>query len=231
MTDTFELYDVVLVRHLDQFKTMFPYDKPLPNPACSIIKDANARAMWTTIFGCNTEYVSYADFENRLLRSIPGVNQHAKPRTWKALKFLVNFPRDDLMTPYKWNVLIRLFGPIDSFFENFNDIVLGPGFLGLLNQARADNTITRFGDYSYLIRFSRGAPGNFTVTYKTPDMIYHKRSINENGDPIPLKTFLATDKNLKAYYLTPVPMLLDIENVDRNSTLRGQYQSAIRLLV
>ena len=36
------------------------------------------------------------------------------------LRYFANFPEDDdVVTVFKWNLLLRLFGPMDSFRENF----------------------------------------------------------------------------------------------------------------
>lgn len=41
-----------------------------------------------------------------------------------------------MMTVYKWNLLLRLFGPYDQFLDNFRNLVLKRGFLGLINRIK-----------------------------------------------------------------------------------------------
>jgi hypothetical protein len=55
------------------------------------------------------------------------------------LHYFLNFPADDMLTVYKWNLLLRLFGPYDQFTYNFRTLVLERGFLGLINRIKVCN--------------------------------------------------------------------------------------------
>ena len=68
------------------------------------------------------------------------------------LHHFLNFPKDDLMTTYRFHVLVSLFGPLQDVTRNFeqyvlfvsrsvqlfNSYVLGEGFLGLVNMIKAE---------------------------------------------------------------------------------------------
>jgi len=99
------------------------------------------------------------------------------------MQFFLNFPKDDTVTVSKyatnpssfqpsspakklttglslsrrWNLLTRLFGPYENFYQNFKTYVLGQGFLGLINRIRAEEILKDY-PYHVLIRFSRTAP-------------------------------------------------------------------------
>jgi hypothetical protein len=97
---------------------MYPVGKPCPRPACSLIEDPQARALWETSFGADTEYVTFQTFDKKLIE--PQFGAQASSRAFQAaIRYMVNFPADDMVTTYKWNLLTRLFGPFDQFIENF----------------------------------------------------------------------------------------------------------------
>jgi CBL proto-oncogene N-terminus, EF hand-like domain/F-box-like len=88
------------------------------------------------------------------------------------LEVFLNFPADDVLTIYKFDLLMRNLGPLNCFADNFRKVVLGKGFLGLCNRVRAKELLEEYmetahpdpGEVVFLIRFSRTAPRRLVVT-------------------------------------------------------------------
>ena len=59
-----------------------------------------------------------------------------------------------------------MFGPWDSFMENFTKYVLGQGFLGLINRIQAEEVLSKYPN-CVLMRFSRTYP-TCLVTFFPP---------------------------------------------------------------
>lgn len=100
------------------------------------------------------------------------------PRFKQHLHHFLNFPKDDLMTTYRFHVLVTLFGPLPDVTRNFEQYdsslcttysfsyVLGQGFLGLVNMIKAEEVFREIVPTvnTVLIRFSRQRPTNLAFT-------------------------------------------------------------------
>src|SRR5690606_27385109 len=128
-------------RYMSQINFMFPipqhditwntcFNYPTEE-ASSIIKDPEAKYIWDHYVGKNTYYVDFTWFyDNVILRNLP---YHGRDALFRCIfTFFVNFPHDNMMTPYKWAVLIDQFGPFEDFADNFKKYCTNYGFLGLI---------------------------------------------------------------------------------------------------
>jgi hypothetical protein len=116
ITVNFDILDLSIRRYMHQLDYMFPIlspetPKPLadscflppltPDDASSIIKDESARAVWDKYVGRSVHCVNFSWFyEEVLLKRFP---RFALDEVFRdTFRFFVNFPRDDMMTTYKW---------------------------------------------------------------------------------------------------------------------------------
>ena len=132
VTDNFDIFELTLRRYYDQFAAMFPLRGVNLQKASHLVTDPNARKTWSKYFGKRVAHVAWDTFCEVLRNKFPSLSGNT--RFFKRLRFFVNFPEDNLMTTYKWNLLIQLFGPYNSFEVNFRKYASGYGFLGLINR-------------------------------------------------------------------------------------------------
>ena len=116
ITVNFDILDLSIRRYMHQLNYMFPIlssevPKPLadscflppssPDDASSIIKDEGARNVWDKYVGRSVHSVDFSWFyEEVLLKRFP---RFALDEVFRdTFRFFVNFPRDDMMTTYKW---------------------------------------------------------------------------------------------------------------------------------
>jgi len=220
ITVNFDILDLSIRRYFNQLDYMFPVavdlDDSASNPdSCfvrpisvenlpsSIIKDESARIIWDKCVGPEVHAVNFDwFFEHVLICNFPRFANDVIFRDY--FKFFVNFPRDDLMTTYKWAVIIDQFGPFDEFPENFQKYACGNGFLGLINSVEAENHLS--SPNTFLLRFSRKEPEKLTFSYKiTTGACRHRRKpcgipinqfIYQNFNP---RRFIPVEKRLEEY--------------------------------
>jgi len=191
LTDSFEIFELTLRRYLEQFRRMFPIGGGVV-PPLSVIEDLQARAIWARQCGADKYFVRFSHFEREVI--VPQFGQCSsvsKSADFQAfLRYMVNFPADDMVTVYKWNLLTRLFGPYEKFTENFSKICLGRGFLGLINRIKAREILAVQGKDTILIRFSRTEPEFLAFTYQDGNGIGHQINCDKNRKIIPVEQFL-----------------------------------------
>jgi len=208
ITDSFEIFELTLRRLLEQFKKMFPLGKPAPEPT-SIIEDEKAKAVWELYAGKDKYSIPFSQFEQTIIAKEFGDNHDEKFHQY--LRFFLNFPADDIVTTYKWNLLIRLFGPYDKFVDTFTRIALGRGFLGLINRIKANEILTMYGsnEDTFLIRFSRTEPEFLAFSFRHINTIQHHINCDKNKNIIPIDVFI---KEVFPNYKT-VQHRLDIKTI------------------
>jgi len=225
ITENFDIFELKLRSHLDELKAMFPIGA-IVSPV-SIISDAKARKLWEDNFG-SEHMVSFTKFLDML--SIAKIYNKNDKRFLLFLRYFVNFPNDDNVTTYKWDLLIRLFGPFDSFLATFSLVVARRGFLGLINRIKAYEILTlEHQPRSVLIRLSRTEPQFLAFSYRNKDgQINHQ--INKDrvtGLPIPVSQFLQT--KFPGYALVKksvdVEMILGKDGSNGLSLSLSQYAS------
>mmetsp|Transcript_2860 Transcript_2860/g.8974 ORF Transcript_2860/g.8974 Transcript_2860/m.8974 type:complete len:819 (+) Transcript_2860:175-2631(+) len=173
-----------------QQKSTEPGRRGMPVPASSVIVDPDARALWDEAVGADVCIVDFPQFYDRVLvKRFPSLAGDTHFRDF--FSFFVNFPRDNLLTTYKWGVITGQFGPLPVFVENFRRYACRNGFLGLINSVDAEEQLhnyrrTHTGDF-YLIRFSRKEPEKLTFSYSTNGRYHHRRLPLDT----PLQSFVA----------------------------------------
>jgi len=176
----------------------------------SLIEDDQARCIWDKYVGAKKYHVDCEWFyEHVILQIFP---QAANQEKFKdVFKFFVNFPRDNQLTTYKWNVVVSQFGPIPSFYQNFLRFACGDGFLGLINSVKAEEELADQVGF-YLLRFSRKEPAKLTLSYcqyssrTRKPTVYHRRKPNT----MPLEQFLERALRFRTTPFKPVPKAFDI---------------------
>lgn len=160
-----------------------------------MIRCSQARTAWQMIFG-DQQVVHFTRFQTEFMGQIwPQVANDQ--RFIKYLNHLFNFPKDNMMTMYRFNLLITLFGPFNQVVSNFQQYVLSLGFIGLVNMIKAEEILhhmrPQLTHNTVLIRFSRRQPEllAFTSINLQTGLVEHRRNINRAGQTIPIGQFLS----------------------------------------
>lgn len=223
LNQNFDIIELSLRRYYAHFVLMFsPTGEASSLFQCpsEMIQDPRARAIWDRYVGRDKYFVDFDRFyEDVLTQEMEEVDENFRYN----MQFFLNFPKDDTVTVSKWNLLTRLFGPYENFYQNFKTYVLGQGFLGLINRIRAEEILKDY-PYHVLIRFSRTAPLVLAFSVSRGNVIQHytnapsQRSalgLEESGENIPIATFLKEqfpDARL-------VPMRVDGKAIAHKDTL------------
>lgn len=191
----FDLADLALWRYCFSFEERCAHAF---GPAVGSIKNQLAREWWIREWGEMTYAVPFVDFYARFFEHV----QHLSAQTQGGctgyedsgeededeagepdevldlelqafLRVFLNFPEDDVMTTYKFDLLDQTLGPMTHLVQNFRTIVLGAGFVGLVNRETANEMIGRFFNHGnnknlgrpiFLLRFSRTKPHQLVAT-------------------------------------------------------------------
>jgi hypothetical protein len=197
ITSNFDIFELKMRGYLQELRALFPLDSTveiLPMPS-SLILEQEPRDMWIKHFGGEKYFISFEEYVKMLEDEEMCQFGEERYETFKMfLKYFLNFPSDELISPYKWNSLLRLFGPFDRFCENFMNIVTKRGFLGLINRVEAYEILTmRHINRSLLIRLSRTEPGFFAFSYRNSDgHIGHLINRGDNGEVVNVDDFIAS---------------------------------------
>jgi len=222
ITANFDIFELTLRRYLQQLQWMFP--RSGCSSPVSRLADPKARKAWESSFGTAC-YVSFNEFV-RMIQEQVCATYASNEKFLQFLQYFINFPSDDIITVYKWNQLICLFGPFDDFGPNFYRVALGRGFLGLINRVQAQEILSmEFGDRCLLVRFSRTQPEFLAFSYKdttssSGPVVGHKINKDSSGQPIPIDHFLRT--NFTGYKLVSSRVNLSAILNSENSSL-SQY--------
>lgn len=189
MTPNFDIFELILRSQYDEMKSLFP-GQIHPDPA-ELIVDPKARNAWRTHFPRQSYYVKFEDFL-LMLRKESVFDEEPSVDLVRYLRYFVNFPNEDAVTPYKWNWLLNLFGPFESFSTTFTNIVTKRGFLGLINRIQAFEILTMVHQpRCYLIRLSRTEPQFLAFSYRNSEgHIGHQINKDASGKPIPVEQFI-----------------------------------------
>jgi hypothetical protein len=187
--------------------------------ASSIIEDERARELWIKHFGENCYMTTFDEFlkmlsDEQICKIELDNSSDTKDQCLRFklfLKYFLNFPSDDMVTPFKWNQLIRLFGPFDGFCENFLSNVTSRGFLGLINRIKAYEILSNLrSKRKLIIRLSRTEPQYLAFSYRNSDgHIGHLINKDSDGNAIKFNDFL----KLKFPNYTVVDMRINIEKI------------------
>jgi len=206
ITVNFDIFELSLRRYYEELKSMLPLSKSndrgsssytevsVEDSRLSVLQDSESRDLWAQKIGPKC-YCHFDDFYEKLLSQIGTFKDvRDKGRFREHMKHYLNFPRDNLLTTYRFHVLVSLFGPLTAVALNFETYVLCQGFLGLINMIKAEEILRQEKPKvdTVLIRFSRQRPTylaftSFSVKTRT---IEHRRNSDKAGHPIPIATFL-----------------------------------------
>ena len=111
MTVNFDILDLSIRKYIRQLDSMFPVLNAGPQPhilPSHVIKDEKARYVWEKFVGKNQYHADFTEFYDNVLLSVFPQLQHDSGRFRDIFRFFVNFPRDNMITTYKWFVLDSL---------------------------------------------------------------------------------------------------------------------------
>ena len=160
ITDTFDILDFSIRRYTEEIDISFNFNQNLP-------MNMGALAIWRCFFG-EKMFIPFDGFMYTLQKNLPGIEQYKD-----VIQLFYNFPRDNIMTYYRFQLFYGHFGPWESLFENLKVACNAP-FIGLVNSKSVHKFIEGAG--YYLIRFSRKSPSAITLSYHTADQVKHIRA-------------------------------------------------------
>jgi len=161
--DNFQVLDFCIRRYYNEICYLFPtirhcnYNENVVNIVKKPFFEHNSLEIWNNIFGEDCKIVSFDKFMEKVQ---PHLQLTEKGLTY--FSFCVNFTKDDIMTPYRFQSACHQFGPWSELGNNFENIVLHPPFVGLLNAETAKKFLI---PSTYLIRFSQATPEALTLSY------------------------------------------------------------------
>jgi hypothetical protein len=174
----FDMADLALWRYGFSFTERVEHARSGQSP----VVHADARALWAREFGDGAYAVHFQDFYDRF---VPGLELESADMRAEMRHFLhvfLTFPGDHNMNAYQFNLLDQTLGPVDCMAENFRNVVLGAGFVGLVNRERARQLLAAYFNSDagrktvhpvFLLRFSRTHPEQLvaSVGVQKPDTI------------------------------------------------------------
>lgn len=209
ITNNFDIFELKLRWYWIEMEKMFPSKghSSLPSPL-DLIEDPFARSAWEKSFGYLRFFVTFDDFMKMLESNQSNITRSR----YSYLKYFLNFPEDDLITPVKFNFIVNIIGSFDDkFSERFEEKLSGDGFLGLINRIQAFEILLSLPNQSLLIRTSRTYPQFLAFSYKNSNgKIKHRLNRDKEKKLIPIESFIV--QNFTGY--TFVDIKLDIEKME-----------------
>ena len=120
-------------------------------------KFKTALKTWHHFFGDDCEMVSFEIFLSTIEDQL-----HFSENGKKYFTFCTNFPEDNIMTAYRFQILCYQFGSWLELAENFEQFVCHPPFIGLVNAIDAQRFLL---PNTYILRFSRTYPQSLCLSY------------------------------------------------------------------
>jgi len=232
LTDNFDVLELTARRYLQQLDALFPLFRAKPDPPSELIQDKKAREAWEQYTGSKTYFITFADFIDMLKKYFPEVE---RTEFTEHLSYFVNYPNDDLICPFKWNCLMRKFGPFDEFETNFQAIVMGKGFLGLINRVTAEEILAKqpIEKKLLLMRFSRTEPNFMAFSYKDEEgAIQHSLNKKDSDPSQPMNVqkyleekfdgFERVPQKVKIQKLRKMPSLVDFARASSASLIESK---------
>lgn len=84
----------------------------------------------------------------------------------QSLQQVLDFPRDGVITPYKWHVFTSLFGPWKTLKPNFERFVLGGGFAGCISRQSCESLLKQLPPKTVIMRSSRTHASMLVLSYR-----------------------------------------------------------------
>lgn len=203
LTNNFDILELKLRSNFEETKAIFLKENSVTHVE-NHIKNNQARKDWVDYFGMNVHIVQFNDFLDFLAKqNILSKDTENYEKKINYFKYFLNFPSIDVVTPYKWNLLINFFGPYENFSYNFFKIMNENGFLGLINRIQAFEILKSSPPKSLLIRMSRTESQLLAFSYKnSKGIIGHKlNKCPKTNKIVPIYKFI--EENFKNYKLVP----------------------------
>lgn len=198
VTVNFDIFELSLRRLYYEMKMLFPIKKQNYTDNFALhIRDEESRLIWETTFGKNRAAVSINDFFGQIVHTW---ENGTDPTFKKYLEHLFNFPKDDIISVFRFHTMACLYGPYHKISENFYRYVMkeNSGFVGLMNTVGAERLLTdllpSLERSTVLIRFSRREPEMFAFTSINiaSGRVDHRRNITAAGRVVPIGEYIAT---------------------------------------
>ena len=124
----------------------------------SIILDSRGRSKWKTMTkDVSRCWMSFSELFSRL----QWPSTHREP-----LRAVLDFPRDGMITPWKWNAFVNILGPWKLIEPNFRRYVLGGGFVGYISRAHCETLLRGLAPKTVILRGSRSHPSMLAMSYR-----------------------------------------------------------------
>lgn len=219
MTVNFDILEISIRRINTETGRLFPMDERKYDIIFSNhIKDVFARDVWNEVFGEKCAGVSFFRFNEKIMGTWD-LDDDKIQMMQKCVSHLFNIPHNNIMTVYKFNSLVQLYGPYNKIAENIHKFVLTPecGFGGLLNTIGATEILKYAQPFSskllILIRFSRCDPELFSFSYiNSEGLVEHVRNITADGDILSITTMLEKYRYHQLARIHIDPQLFGITN-------------------
>jgi len=165
----FDIFEFTLMRYICQLNAMFleATEHVIKTPS-AIIQDEIARQKWDNLVGEDVHSTGASFLEAvwfELGESEEGDNDHHS-REFLFFEYCINFPRDNIITAYKWHCVCSQFGPFGELKANFKKFSTNGGFVGVINSIQAAEMLEQEPLGTTIIRFSRLQPDYVTFFYK-----------------------------------------------------------------
>jgi len=125
-------------------------------------------------------------------------------------EYCINFPRDNVITAYKWHCIVNQFGPLSFMKKNFHKFAVNGGFVGVVNSIQAAEILQLETVGTTLVRFSRLQPELATFSIKLNDVdteaasfrFSHISRVTKEQLGVPYWKFIDKTLNLRALHHT-----------------------------
>lgn len=173
-----------------QLRAIYPLDAKLQmirlKTQSDILTDRKALELWVRMFGPDTYLVPRRPFFS-YLRHL--TKMRVLPSQFVCfIRYLLDFPPDNMVSIYKLHCLVSMFGPSDQLYDNIEKYALRRGFIGVQNQYTSEQLllehVKRGCTTGHLLRLSARVPECLTCSFIINGKLSHRRQ----GDSI--RTFL-----------------------------------------
>jgi hypothetical protein len=176
ITVNFDQAEMGITRRMGELESAQP-------EASDCISDPWMRQRWRASFSGtleNDSEVTWESFSRLFLRGdVPegdGMVHH--------LRTFLCFPEGRTVTPYAIHLLARLYGPGPDVWTNFRRLMMGRGFVGIVNMVHAEEIFEsasrELRDRCFMLRYSRMHPDVLTISTYEPNIkrFTHRRNSN-----------------------------------------------------
>lgn len=192
----FDIFELSIKKAFYEISTLFPIEsEKFKYNFSEHIHDNIAQHVWDTQFGKTCIVIEFKKFINVIVSTW---NNGTSEVFIKHIEYLFNFPKDDIITVYRFNLMSCLFGPYNNISDNLHNWVIrkNSGFVGYMNIVGADKILTnllpQLQRHTILLRFSRREPELFAITEINivTKAVTHYRNIDRFGQRIPIDTYI-----------------------------------------